>query len=99
MDISDEAYELANKRGEKVKRAFASAIEVRLNPASDCLQIALSSGRVLDVPLNAFPRLTRLRGEQLTGVEISPNGFGIYFSDLDVDLYVPALIEQFGEGK
>jgi hypothetical protein len=99
MDISDEAYELANKRGEEMKRAFASAIAVVLSPSLDQLQIALNSGFVFDVPVKAFPELAGAESQQLRRVEISPSGFGIYFPDLDVDLYIPALLEQFGQAN
>jgi hypothetical protein len=99
MDISDEAYELANKRGDEMKRAFASAIAAVHSPSLGQLKITFSSGRVLAVPLSAFPALAQAEGEQLSKVEISPSGFGIYFPDLDVDLYLPGLLEQFGQGN
>jgi hypothetical protein len=96
MELSDEEYEQANKRGEEMKRAWPSAISVLLSQSFDHLQISLSSGRVLNVPLSAFPQLSKAERGELANVEISSSGFGIYFPDLDLDLYVPALLEQYG---
>lgn len=96
MDISDEEYALANRRGEEMKRAFPSAVRVMLSPSETHLQIELSSGSVLNVPLNAFAQLAAADAKQFAEVEISPSGFGIHFPDVDTDLYVPALLEQFG---
>jgi hypothetical protein len=32
--------------------------------------------------------------DQLGKIEISPSGFGLYFPKLDVDIYLPALLER-----
>jgi hypothetical protein len=32
---------------------------------------------------------------QLSAIEISPSGFGIYFPAVDADLYVPGILEGF----
>jgi hypothetical protein len=31
----------------------------------------------------------------LTGIEISPSGFGLHFPKLDADIYLPALLDGF----
>jgi hypothetical protein len=95
MGISDEEYELANKRAEEMKRTVPSAIGVQLD-ASRYLIISLSTGAELKVPLSAFRELAVAGKAQLIRVEISPSGYGIHFPEIDVDLYVPALLEEFG---
>jgi hypothetical protein len=96
MDISDEEYELANKRAEEMRRIVPFAINVRLEASSRRLVITLSAGDPLNVPISEIPELARAGEFQLSKIEISPTGYGIYFPELDVDLYVPGLLEEFG---
>jgi hypothetical protein len=99
MAISDEEYELASKRAEEMQRTVPSAVGVQLERSSRLLVIALNRGPALNVPVSAFAQLAKAGDAQLTKVEISPSGFGIYFPELDVDLYVPALLEEFGSAS
>ena len=39
--------------------------------------------------------LEHAKPSQLEMIEITPSGFGIYFPELDADLYLPALLEGF----
>ena len=56
------------------------------------LWLLLSDGRQLSVPLMFFPRLQDAKKEMLDDYELSGNGIGIHWDNLDEDLYVPNLL-------
>ncbi len=57
------------------------------------LIIRLSNDRRLVLPLEDIQELGQATPEQLRKYELLGRGTGISFPDLDVDLYIPALIE------
>jgi hypothetical protein len=57
------------------------------------LIVALSNQRRLVLPVEDLQELGGATHEQLRNYELLGHGTGIYFPELDVDLYVPALIE------
>ncbi len=58
----------------------------------DAMEVSLSDGRVISVPLAWYPRLVGARKEQLARFEISPGGYGIHWPDLDEDLSVKGFL-------
>jgi len=88
-------FELANRRGERVRASVPKAIAAHYDRASGRVVIHLSSG--LDVSFS--PRdaqgLENAKPSQLDEIEISPSGLGIHFPKLDADLYLPGLLEGF----
>ena len=59
---------------------------------SDAMQIDLSDGRVLSVPLAWYPKLAMAERNQLQRFEISPGGYGIHWPELDEDLSVKGFL-------
>jgi hypothetical protein len=55
--------------------------------------VGLSNGRRLVLPIEDVQGLGTATRKQLQNYELLGRGTGISFPDLDVDLYVPALIE------
>jgi hypothetical protein len=88
-------FEMANRRGERVRASVPKALEAHYDRASGRVVIHLSSG--LDVSFS--PRdaqgLGNAKPSQLDEIEISPSGLGIHFPKLDADLYLPGLLEGF----
>jgi hypothetical protein len=90
-----EDFGQANRQAKRLRSAFPTVLSVRYDRRLDRVVIHLSSG--LDVafsPRNA-QGLQNAKLFQLRRIEISPSGFGIYFPDLDADIYVPALLQGF----
>ncbi|MEW6326842.1 MAG: DUF2442 domain-containing protein [Thermodesulfobacteriota bacterium] len=52
------------------------------------MQVYLTDGRTITIPLAWYPKLSEATREQLKNYEISPSGYGIYWPDLDEDLSV-----------
>jgi uncharacterized protein DUF2442 len=91
--ISREEFERANRRGTGSRSAMAVA--ARYDRRLGRVVIRLNSG--LDVAFS--PRdaqgLEKATTSQLSEIEISPSGFGIYFPRLDADICLPALLQGF----
>ena len=62
-------------------------------PGLNLLIVGLSNGRRLVLPVEEVQGLEKANHEQIKNHELLGRGTGIHFSELDVDLYVPALIE------
>ena len=59
---------------------------------SENLWILLFDGRQLSIPLIFFPKLMNADKNLLSKYELSGNGIGIHWDNLDEDLYVPNLL-------
>ncbi|MBS7294767.1 MAG: DUF2442 domain-containing protein [Treponema sp.] len=59
---------------------------------SENLWILLFDGRQLSIPLIFFPKLMNADKELLSEYELSGNGIGIHWDNLDEDLYVPNVL-------
>ena len=62
-------------------------------PELNLLIVGLSNGRRLVLPVEDVQGLEKASHEQIKNHELLGRGTGIHFSELNVDLYVPALIE------
>jgi hypothetical protein len=89
---TDAEIEAALQRA-KVHDGEPRARTVEYIPALRLLIIGLSNQRRLALPLEDVQGLGEATQEQLQNCELIGRGTGISFPDLDVDLYVPALIE------
>jgi hypothetical protein len=92
---SREECERANRRGAGLRAIMPMAVAARYDRRSRRVVIRLSPG--LDVAFS--PRdahgLEKATPAELREIEISPSGFGIYFPRLDVDIYLPGLLQGF----
>jgi hypothetical protein len=99
-EIKEDEIEAANKRAAARLAKTPTAVRARYDRHSRRLVINLSTGFQIALKPLDLQGLEEAKPEQLTKIEISPSGFGIHFPDLDVDLYLPALLEGiFGSRK
>ena len=86
---------------------LTSTIEARIPDAEDVavtedtLQVELSDGRTISVPLAWYPRLVHAGKEERDRWELIGEGQGIHWPDLDEDISVEGLIagRQSGESQ
>ena len=95
MEITDAEFEAANRRGLAKKAAFPAAVAVRYDRRIARVVISLASGLELPFSPRDAQGLENARLDDLSDAEISPSGLGVHFPKLDVDLYIPALLEGF----
>ncbi len=65
---------------------------LKVNFEKDYMDVSLSDGRILSVPLAWYPRLSGASKAQLKKYEISPSGYGIHWPSLDEDLSVKGFL-------
>lgn len=95
MDITDEAFEAANRRARTKKAAFPAVVSVRYDRRVGRVVIALASGLELAFSPKHAQGLENAHPADLMEAEISPSGLGVHFPRLDADLYIPGLLEGF----
>ena len=95
MEISEQSFAAAKRRGKRVKAAFPAAVAVRYDRLNARLVISLSSGVNVSFPPKLVQGLEAAKPADLTDAQISPSGLGVHFPKLDADLYVPALLNGF----
>ena len=95
MEISEQSFATANRRGKKAQAAFPRAVAVRYDRRIARLVISFSSGVDVSFPPKLVQGLEAAKPADLTDAQISPSGLGVHFPKLDADLYVPALLQGF----
>lgn len=60
--------------------------------AEEMMDVQLSDGRTISVPLAWYPRLVGATPSQLKNLAISPGGYGIHWPELDEDLSVKGFL-------
>lgn len=95
MSITDEEFEQANNRAARRKSNFPAALSVRFDRHLSRLVIELASGMGVTFAPKDVQGLQDASPEEMDEAEISPSGFGVYFPKLDVDLYIPGLLEGY----
>ncbi len=91
MDVTNDELRLAELRMER-KRKLGYAVAARYDVASERVVVRLQSDVEVTVPVQSIQGLAGARVEDLSVIEISPSGLGLYWPTLDADLYVPALL-------
>ena len=85
---------------EQIDRAIAraaslpmepGAVSIEYRPGLDLFIVRLSNGERLVLQRELLEGLESGNRRQLANVEITPQGSGLHWPDLDVDLYVPNL--------
>lgn len=95
MSITDEEFEQANNRAARRKSNLPAALSVRFDRHLSRLVIELASGMGVTFAPKDVQGLQDASPEEMDEAEISPSGFGVYFPKLDVDLYIPGLLEGY----
>lgn len=93
--ISDEAFAAAKRRATQRLKKTPVAVSARHDLLTGRIVISLSTGLDLSFRPQDAQGLEASRGEDLSEIEISPSGLGLHFPKLDVDLYIPSLLDGF----
>ena len=72
-----------------VKQFTPMAIDVKVS--SEMLQVYLSDGRVISVPIEWFPKLRDASEKERNNWRLVGGGIGIHWEELDEDLSVAGL--------
>ena len=95
MAIDQDTLKAANTRAATRKAAGPTAVTARYDRRGGRVVVALSSGLEIAFKPHDAQGLEDARPAQLAKIEISPSGLGLYFPELDADLYLPSLLHGF----
>jgi hypothetical protein len=92
---SHDNFKLASKRAKELQASIPRAVSAHYDREIGRVVIRLSSNLDLSFSPNDAQGLEKATPSQLGEIEISPSGLGIHFPKLDVDLYLPAILQGF----
>lgn len=95
MTVTKEQFIKANERADEVAATAGRVTRASFDQDSQMVVLAMSSGVEVRIPSKLTEGLRGASVDQLTDIEITPSGLGLYWPQLDVDLYVPAAIIGF----
>lgn len=93
MAITDRQMQTARARAQEMKSHVPQATGAAYNPDTGLVCIRLANGVVIGLPTAQTQGLEAASTKNLSVIRVSPSGYGIHFPELDVDLYLPALLE------
>ncbi len=91
--VTRKEFEEANKRMQEMLATTPHAVAVRYDRRTNRIMIQLNTK--LDIAFNPqdVQGVEDATPAELSEIEISPSGFGIYFPKIDADIYIPGLLE------
>lgn len=92
MAVTESEFERAEART-RALRETGYAVAVRYDRKASRIVVSLNTGVQLAVPVRLIEGLAGASAEDLADIEISPAGLGLYWPKLDVDVYVPGLLQ------
>ncbi len=89
-----ERYARARARGEACVHDASAVVEAHYDPDGDLIDLKFGGGGSMAIPRTAVPGLQRASASKLASVVVSPSGDALSWPSLDVDVYVPGLVER-----
>jgi Protein of unknown function (DUF2442) len=89
-----ERYARARARGKARVEDPSSVVDARYDSAADAIELAFKGGGSMTIPRTVVPGLERASAAKLGAVVVSPAGDALSWPSLDVDVYVPGLVER-----
>lgn len=93
--ITEAAFEAAVRRGTDRLKKGPVAVVARYDAKAGRVVVELASGLEIGFRPQQAQGLETATPDELYVIEITPSGQGLYFPALDVDLYLPALLEGY----
>jgi hypothetical protein len=85
-------FSRASLAGRRAARQEPRAASARFQSRNCALEIALTSGVTLQIPIQLIPELKHAPPRDIRAVEVLGRGGGLHWERLNVDLSVPGLI-------
>jgi hypothetical protein len=92
MAISEDEMKAAERRMRE-RREAGYACSARYEAGSGRIVIGLSTDVQIAIPVSKIEGLVDASPEQLAEIEISEAGLGLHWPELDVDIYIPAILQ------
>jgi hypothetical protein len=89
-----ERYARARARGLARAQDPSAVVNARYDPDRDLIDLTFGGGGSMAIPRKIVPGLERASLSKLESVVVSPAGDALSWPSLDVDVYVPGLVER-----
>lgn len=93
-----ERYARAREAGRLQAQDPSAITGARYNPRRDAVELSFAGGGIMTVPRELIPGLEGASPAALSVISVSPAGDAVSWRALDIDAYVPGLVERaFGK--
>ncbi len=84
----------ARARGEARAQDPSAVVEAHYDATRDAIDLRFRSGGSMTIPRQIVPGLDDVPASALGSISVSPAGDALSWPSLDVDVYVPGLVER-----
>jgi hypothetical protein len=92
MVITSEEASAAERRMQELMDSTPRAVSARYDRRVARIVVQLNTGLEMAIAPHLVQTLRAAKPAEMAEVSVSPTGLGLYFPQLDVDLYLPALL-------
>jgi uncharacterized protein DUF2442 len=89
-----ERYAWARARGKARAQDPSAVLNARYDLERDAIDLKFAGGGSMAIPRNKVPGLERAPASEMASIVVSPAGDALSWPSLDVDVYVPGLVER-----
>jgi hypothetical protein len=89
-----ERYERARARGLARAQDPSAVVNARYDSDRDLIDLTFGGGGSMAIPRKIVPGLERASMSKMESIVVSPAGDALSWPSLDVDVYVPGLVER-----
>lgn len=87
-------YAQARARGKARVEDPSSVVDARYDADADAIDLRFGGGGSMSIPRRIVPGLERASESKMETIVVSPAGDALSWPSLDVDVYVPGLVER-----
>jgi hypothetical protein len=87
-------FSRARTRGQARAQDPSAVVEAQYDAARDAIDLRFRSGGSMTIPRQIVPGLEDVPASALSSISVSSAGDALSWSSLDVDVYVPGLVER-----
>lgn len=87
-------FERARARGQARAQDPSAVVEAQYDAERDTIDLTFRSGGSMTIPRGIVPGLDQAPSSAVGSISISPAGDALSWPSLDVDVYVPGLVER-----
>ena len=89
-----ERYARARALGQARAQDTSAVVHARYDPDQDLIDLKFGGGGSMAIPRRIIPGLERASAPKMESIVVSPAGDALSWPSLDVDVYVPGLVER-----
>jgi hypothetical protein len=89
-----ERYARARALGQARAQDPSAVVDARYDPERDLIDLEFAGGGSMTIPRKIVPGLERASTSKMESIIVSPAGDALSWPSLDVDVYVPGLVER-----